>query len=101
MCHGHSFPVTPEMQALAEAAQQRAVQDGLLVFDELCAAVVRDAKAAQEFAIATAENLHKFVENKEAAYQVYADALGRPLVTEEEKKQAFLNYVLSDETHKD
>ena len=90
MRHGHNFPVTPDMQTLAEAVRQQVVDDDGSNFDLFCKALgVRSTYHTERIL----EIYYEFPGTLEASYQL-ADALGRPPVTEEEKQQAFLDYVL-------
>ena len=88
---------TPIDNAPAGPAMDAAVAERVsFSSDQLLDAMIKSAKSEREFIIMAVKNLYDFQANPEATYQAYADALGKPPVTDEEKKQAYLDYILSE-----
>lgn len=62
------------------------------LFDYIIAGVKSEAKFMQR----TLQDLENWPRKRDEAYLNYANALGKPPLTDDEKKQAWLDYVLKE-----
>ena len=65
--------------------------------DNFTSTIIDSLKRVHAMIAAFIENLSTMGDKMDAAYQAYEDTMRRPPVTRLEKRQAFLDYVLSEE----
>lgn len=64
--------------------------------DELFDHIIAGVKSEATFTQRILQSLENWPMKRDEAYKNYADALGKPPLTDNERKQAWLNYVLKE-----
>ena len=86
------MPISPALKELAEAAAKLA---GGKTVDETLEMFVESIESERKSLSTFAEIFANFPLDTEAAWTAYAEAVGHPPLTQEEKQQAFLNHILA------